>query len=290
MSCCSSLPLFTTELLLQITGVYQTRTEFLLLLIALPIQLFLLLNLHVILVLIHCCLPEFNQAAFCCSCYTTAVLLLPVYFSTAAAYKSVATAASFTFSTAAACNSVAVVACLCVAVVTKIHRAAYHSCAVCSTVLGKRITGRMGMACEIFKCSPCQCIHCTTLDAFLKMAGFTLFRKYKSQFLKILNIISRKYVLATEARRNPELNKVFISIQLYIDKRLFFQEPTGWRLETSLSSSQFYKIEERMRRKKKKKKLRNLSTHNNQVILSFVQRGFYSLANSLRRPDRLNSE
>ncbi|KAF6154368.1 hypothetical protein GIB67_026824 [Kingdonia uniflora] len=85
---------------------------------------------------------------------------------------------------------------------------------------------------------PANVYTATVLDAFLKMAGFTLFRKYKSQFLKILNVISRKYVVATEARRNPELNKVVMSIQLYIDERLFLQEPTGWRLETSLSSSQ----------------------------------------------------
>ncbi|XP_010248703.1 PREDICTED: protein GLE1 [Nelumbo nucifera] len=76
----------------------------------------------------------------------------------------------------------------------------------------------------------------TALEAFLKMAGFALFRKYKSQFMKILNIISRNFVDALEAQRDPKLNHVITLIKSYLGKKTFLQEPEGWRLQTSVLS------------------------------------------------------
>ncbi|KAJ4949919.1 hypothetical protein NE237_000127 [Protea cynaroides] len=41
------------------------------------------------------------------------------------------------------------------------------------------------------------------LDAFLQMAGFALFRKYKSQFRKILNIIHSDFLDPLKSSSDP---------------------------------------------------------------------------------------
>lgn len=68
------------------------------------------------------------------------------------------------------------------------------------------------------------------------MAGYALFRKYKSQFKKILNFISRHFVDALESRKDQKLNPVIIKIKTYIGTNQFLKEPEGWQLKTSLLS------------------------------------------------------
>ncbi|KAF8390531.1 hypothetical protein HHK36_025058 [Tetracentron sinense] len=83
---------------------------------------------------------------------------------------------------------------------------------------------------------PANIYTAVALEAFLKMAGFALFRKYKSQFRKILNIISRNFLDALKARGDPKLNPVITRLKSYIETNQFLQEPEGWRLRTSLLS------------------------------------------------------
>lgn len=75
------------------------------------------------------------------------------------------------------------------------------------------------------------------LNSFLRMAGYALFKKYKSQFRKILNIVSDNFLNALNARKDPTLNSVIAEIQSYIEDSKFLEEPEGRSLETSLLSS-----------------------------------------------------
>ena len=68
------------------------------------------------------------------------------------------------------------------------------------------------------------------------MAGFALYRKYRSQFKKILNIISRNFI--TALKQQPDLANVVMNIQVYIDSKKFLEEPDGRRMQSSLLSSE----------------------------------------------------
>lgn len=72
------------------------------------------------------------------------------------------------------------------------------------------------------------------------MAGFALFRKYRSQFRKILKVISGNFLVALKAQgekvKEPKLKQVIGNIQCYVEKNEFLQEPEGWRMQGSLLS------------------------------------------------------
>ncbi|XP_043724625.1 protein GLE1 isoform X2 [Telopea speciosissima] len=86
---------------------------------------------------------------------------------------------------------------------------------------------------------PANIYTAVALYAFLQMAGFALFRKYKSQFRKILNIIHGQFLDALESSRDPMLNSVIQRIKQYIETKQVLHEPEGWRLQTSLLSETF---------------------------------------------------
>ena len=69
------------------------------------------------------------------------------------------------------------------------------------------------------------------------MAGFALFRKYKSQFMKVLNIISENFLNALRTQEDPELRPISAEIQSYLEDKKFLQEPEGRALQGSLLSS-----------------------------------------------------
>ncbi|XP_073099684.1 mRNA export factor GLE1 [Elaeis guineensis] len=75
------------------------------------------------------------------------------------------------------------------------------------------------------------------LESFLKMAGFALFRRYKSQFQKILDVISRSFLPALKKR---DQNKIVIEgrLEQYLNEKMYLKEPEGWRLESSLRSAE----------------------------------------------------
>ncbi|KAJ7945470.1 GLE1-like protein [Quillaja saponaria] len=74
------------------------------------------------------------------------------------------------------------------------------------------------------------------LSEFLQMAGFALFRRYKSQFRKILNIISQNFLVALKAREESGFQDVIVELQSYIEDKKFLQEPEGRSLQSSLLS------------------------------------------------------
>ncbi|KAJ4710976.1 GLE1-like protein [Melia azedarach] len=83
---------------------------------------------------------------------------------------------------------------------------------------------------------PANIFTAVALNAFLQMAGFALFNKYKSQFRKILNVISDNFLNAMEARDGSKLNLVIKGIQSYIEDKKFLEEPEGRTLQASLLS------------------------------------------------------
>jgi len=69
------------------------------------------------------------------------------------------------------------------------------------------------------------------------MAGFALFRRYKSQFLKMLNVVSENFLVDLKSRNIPELTKTITEIQTYIEDKKFLQEPEGRSLQSNLLSN-----------------------------------------------------
>ncbi|KAG6663537.1 hypothetical protein CIPAW_02G032100 [Carya illinoinensis] len=72
---------------------------------------------------------------------------------------------------------------------------------------------------------------------YSKMAGFALFRKYKSQFMKVLSIISDNFLEALKAREELGLRATIVEIQAYMEDKTFLKEPEGRALQGSLLSS-----------------------------------------------------
>ena len=72
-----------------------------------------------------------------------------------------------------------------------------------------------------------------SLYAFLKMAGFALFKRYKSQFLKMLNVISDNFLVDLKSHNVPE---IVANIKAYIDDKQFLQVPEGRNLQSNTLS------------------------------------------------------
>ncbi|KAL5975069.1 hypothetical protein ACLOJK_031745 [Asimina triloba] len=77
------------------------------------------------------------------------------------------------------------------------------------------------------------------LLAFLRMAGFMMFRRYKSQFKKIINVISSEYLVSLRTIQDPNLNQVKADIEYYIESNQYLKEPQGWQLQGSLLSKTY---------------------------------------------------
>ncbi|XP_020527731.1 protein GLE1 isoform X1 [Amborella trichopoda] len=74
------------------------------------------------------------------------------------------------------------------------------------------------------------------LDAFLKVAGFALYRRYKRQFIKVLNVISRKFLPSLKAQKGQNLEKAIFNLEEYIESKKYLEEPEGWRLVQTTES------------------------------------------------------
>ncbi|KAJ0974134.1 hypothetical protein J5N97_016099 [Dioscorea zingiberensis] len=68
------------------------------------------------------------------------------------------------------------------------------------------------------------------LHAFLMMAGFALFRRYGSQFRKILNFISDDFLPALE--KMDDAGAVFVELEGYIQSKAYLREPEGRSLKS----------------------------------------------------------
>ncbi|OMO71964.1 Glycoside hydrolase, family 1 [Corchorus olitorius] len=84
---------------------------------------------------------------------------------------------------------------------------------------------------------PANIYTAVALNAFLQMAGFALFTNYKSQFIKLLNIVSGNFLNALRAQEDPELRPIMAEIQAYLEDKKFLQQPEGRTLQAYLLST-----------------------------------------------------
>ncbi|CAN1329680.1 mRNA export factor GLE1 [Linum perenne] len=78
---------------------------------------------------------------------------------------------------------------------------------------------------------PANAFTVVALNAFLQTAGFVLYRKFKSQFAKMLHIVSSDFIKALKGRNDPELTPIVMDIESYIQDKRFLKEPEGRKLE-----------------------------------------------------------
>uniref|UniRef100_A0A7N0UIT3 mRNA export factor GLE1 n=1 Tax=Kalanchoe fedtschenkoi TaxID=63787 RepID=A0A7N0UIT3_KALFE len=69
------------------------------------------------------------------------------------------------------------------------------------------------------------------LESFLTIAGFALCKKYKAQFIKLLDVISQHFLKSLEKQAEPGTSCYIANITAYIEGKAFMKEPKGWRLE-----------------------------------------------------------
>ncbi|KAI3779979.1 hypothetical protein L2E82_09760 [Cichorium intybus] len=83
---------------------------------------------------------------------------------------------------------------------------------------------------------PANIYTAVALQAFIELAGFGLYKTYKNQFKKLLNIISRDFLNALKEHEDPKVKKAVISLDNYIQSNHFQKEPEGRILQESLLS------------------------------------------------------
>ncbi|KAL0357843.1 UNVERIFIED_CONTAM: protein GLE1 [Sesamum calycinum] len=91
---------------------------------------------------------------------------------------------------------------------------------------------------------PANLYTAVALHSFLEMAGFTLYRRYRNQFEKLLHIVARDFLNALKEGGSEswsaKLSKVKMSIRDYIESNQFKKEPEGLQLRGHLESNDFY--------------------------------------------------
>jgi nucleoporin GLE1 len=72
-----------------------------------------------------------------------------------------------------------------------------------------------------------------------QMAGFALYTRYKSQFMKILDIISGSFLPALKQPGRKVNAEAVTNLEYYITGKLYLKEPEGRHLATGLLSRDF---------------------------------------------------
>lgn len=76
------------------------------------------------------------------------------------------------------------------------------------------------------------------LAAFLKIAGYALLRHYKSQFMKVLNVISTRFLPALKKHSNAQ--RIAQELEAYLLDKAYLLEPKGRSLKGSTLSKSMY--------------------------------------------------
>lgn len=71
------------------------------------------------------------------------------------------------------------------------------------------------------------------------MAGFALHKKYGSQFMKILDVISRHFIPALKAQGSKVHPEAINNLQNYLNDKIYLEEPEGQYLAQQLLSKMF---------------------------------------------------
>ncbi|KAK7243769.1 hypothetical protein RIF29_38580 [Crotalaria pallida] len=81
-----------------------------------------------------------------------------------------------------------------------------------------------------------------SLNAFLQMAGFALFKRYQSQFVKLLKVVYENFLADLKAQNIPDIRRTLVDIHTYIEDEKFLQEPGGRSLHSHLLSTYVHEI------------------------------------------------
>ncbi|CAN8312126.1 unnamed protein product [Cochlearia groenlandica] len=85
----------------------------------------------------------------------------------------------------------------------------------------------------------------TALNAFLQTAGFGLHQRYKTQFLKVLNVIRDYFLPKLKAKKDTsDLQAIILAITTYLDDRMYLKEPEGSTMETNILSTEFAEVDQ----------------------------------------------
>ncbi|EOA39933.1 hypothetical protein CARUB_v10008625mg [Capsella rubella] len=80
----------------------------------------------------------------------------------------------------------------------------------------------------------------TALNAFLQTAGFGLHQRYKSQFVKVVNVVKEHFLQRLRAKKDTsDLQLIIADITAYLDDRMYLKEPEGRTMKASLLSTEF---------------------------------------------------
>ncbi|XP_006647454.3 protein GLE1 [Oryza brachyantha] len=78
------------------------------------------------------------------------------------------------------------------------------------------------------------------LHAFLKVAGFALHKKYGSQFMKLLDVISRCFLPALKEQGSRIQAEATSNLQNYLTDKVYLEEPEGQYLAQQLLSKELF--------------------------------------------------
>jgi nucleoporin GLE1 len=73
-----------------------------------------------------------------------------------------------------------------------------------------------------------------------QMAGFALHKKYGSQFMKILYVISRYFLPALKEQGNKMQAEAVNNLQNYLNDKIYLEEPEGQYLVQQLLSKELF--------------------------------------------------
>ena len=87
----------------------------------------------------------------------------------------------------------------------------------------------------------CLCAMCLIGVLMLfQMAGFALHKKYGSQFMKILDVISRCFLPALKEQGNKMQAEAANNLQNYLNDKIYLEEPEGQYLVQQLLSKELF--------------------------------------------------
>ncbi|KAF2589381.1 hypothetical protein F2Q70_00041761 [Brassica cretica] len=71
------------------------------------------------------------------------------------------------------------------------------------------------------------------------MAGFGLHQRYRSQFLKVVNIVREHFLPRLRARKDASnLQTIITDITAYLDDQMYLKEPVGRTMQTNTLSAE----------------------------------------------------
>ncbi|XP_010476301.1 PREDICTED: protein GLE1 [Camelina sativa] len=80
----------------------------------------------------------------------------------------------------------------------------------------------------------------TALNAFLQTAGFGLHQRYKSQFVKVVNVVREHFLQRLRAKKDTkDLQPIIADIMAYLDDKMYLKEPEGRTMQASLLSTEY---------------------------------------------------